>query len=305
MKKYQKDDLTSYTLGTTLTIELLHHQLEHVTKIVFKNNFIQNETYELIMNLIKDTKIEVINSDKIINKLSSKDNCYVIGEFNKYELKLDHGNHLLFVNPENEGNFGTIIRSALGFGINNIAIIKPGIDIFNPSLIRSSMGAIFNVNIEYFSSTEEYKSRFNNNLYPFMLKAKNNITNIEFKQPYTLIFGPESSGLDDSYLNEGTPVVIKHSNLIDSLNLPIAVSIALYESDKQISKKNWQYIVNFFLLWYSINRVDKGVNMKDDKVKELLILNDKINTIIPKLEKMIIIPKEEPIVEEKKKKNGK
>ncbi len=45
--------------------------------------------------------------------------------------------------------------------------------------------------------------------------------------------------------------------------------------------------------------------MKDDKVKELLILNDKINTIIPKLEKMIIIPKEEPIVEEKKKKNGK
>ena len=238
MKKYQKDDLTSYTLGTTLTIELLHHQLEHVTKIVFKNNFIQNETYELIMNLIKDTKIEVINSDKIINKLSSKDNCYVIGEFNKYERKLDHGNHLLFVNPENEGNFGTIIRSALGFGINNIAIIKPGIDIFNPSLIRSSMGAIFNVNIEYFSSTQEYKSRFNNNLYPFMLKAENNITNIEFKQPYTLIFGPESSGLDDSYLNEGTPVVIKHSNLIDSLNLPIAVSIALYESDKQISKKN-------------------------------------------------------------------
>jgi TrmH family RNA methyltransferase len=49
-----------------------------------------------------------------------------------------------------------------------------------------------------------------------------------------LVFGNEAKGLDDSFLKEGTSVVIKHTNNIDSLNLPIAVGIAIYE----FSKKN-------------------------------------------------------------------
>jgi len=64
-----------------------------------------------------------------------------------------------------------------------------------------------------------------------MLKATKDLKKISFKEPYSLIFGPESSGLDDSFLNVGTPVIISHEPTIDSLNLPIAVSIALYESN--------------------------------------------------------------------------
>ena len=53
-------------------------------------------------------------------------------------------------------------------------------------------------------------------------------------QKFSLVFGNEAKGLDDSFLKEGTSVVIKHTNNIDSLNLPIAVGIAIYE----FSKKN-------------------------------------------------------------------
>ena len=52
------------------------------------------------------------------------------------------------------------------------------------------------------------------------------------KEPYSLIFGPEASGLSDDFLEIGTPLIIKHNKMIDSLNLDNAVSIALYEFTK-------------------------------------------------------------------------
>lgn len=129
------------------------------------------------------------------------------------------------------GNLGTIIRSSVGFGILNIAIIKPAVDLFSPKVIRSSMGAIFNVNIEYFDNFNAYLKE-KRNCYPFMLKATTSLSDVVIKEPYSLIFGPEASGLDDSYLNVGCPLIIRHNNTIDSLNLDNAVSIALYEFTK-------------------------------------------------------------------------
>ena len=232
MKKYKKEDLESYTLGTTLTLELLNKKVDLVKRVYIHSKQEKNETLEKILNICNKYKIEVIYSDKIINSLSEKENCYVIGVFKKYETKLDYTkNHIVLVNPSNMGNLGTIIRSAVGFGILNIAIIKPAVDIFSPKVIRSSMGAVFNVNIEYFDNFNAYLKN-ERNYYPFMLKATTSLSDAEIKKPYSLIFGPEASGLDDSYLNVGCPLIIKHNNFIDSLNLDNAVSIALYEFTK-------------------------------------------------------------------------
>lgn len=237
MKKYQKNDSISYVLGTTLVIETLKNKRDIINKIYFNPNIIKNNTYDLILDLSKN--IPLIESAKAFNILAKKDNIYVIAEINKYASKIDSGNHLVIINPENEGNLGTIMRSALGFGIKNLVIITPAVDYFNPSVIRASMGAIFNLNIETYSSFLEYNQKYPHmNYYPFMLKAKSSLNNTVFKEPYSLVFGPESAGLDDSYLNIGEPVIINHDSSIDSLNLPIAVSIALYEVTKNNYIKN-------------------------------------------------------------------
>ena len=95
------------------------------------------------------------------------------------------------------------------------------------------MGAIFNINFKYYDNFNDYyKENSNRNYYPFMLKAKNKLNEVEKKYPFSLIFGAEATGLSDDYLNIGTPVIIKHKNIIDSLNLDNAVSIALYEFTK-------------------------------------------------------------------------
>lgn len=233
IKSYKKDAFYSYTLGAFPTIELLTHKKEYALKILIHSSFKNQEVLDKIISLKGDA--EVVFNDKLIAKLSSKDNCYIIGIFKKYTSTLDpNSHHLLLDNPSNMGNLGTILRSSLGFNIKNIAIIKPGVDIFDPKVLRSAMGAFFAVNICYFSSLDDYKNQFKKHvLYSFMLQATQTLQETKFdKSLCTLAFGNEATGLDLSYLSRNS-IFIKHEHSIDSLNLPTAVGIALYEFNRQ------------------------------------------------------------------------
>lgn len=234
IKSYKKDSFYSYTLGAFPTIELLKKHPEHALKIYIHSSFKNQEVIDMINSLRK--KCEVEFNDKMINKLSQKENCFVIGVFSKYHDCLNSNNdHIVLVNPSNMGNLGTIIRSSLGFGIKDIAIIRPGVDIFDPKVVRASMGAMFSLNIQYFSTYEDYCSIFpNHEKRTFMLQAKNTLQETTFNKNKltSLVFGNESSGLDISLLDENS-IIIEHSNEIDSLNLPSSLAIALYEFRKQ------------------------------------------------------------------------
>ncbi len=234
IKKYSKEGNISFCLGAFPTYELIKNKSEKVLSILIHEKLEISPDIQKILKLAKEKKIEIITNGKLIQKISDKENIYIIGVFQKYESKVDHKqNQVLLVNPSDMGNLGTIIRVMLGFGYNNLSIIKPCIDIFNPKVIRASMGAIFGINIELFDSINEYLKLNKNYKYPFMLQATQTLQNLENKQtPHTLIFGNEACGLDKKFLDIGTPLIIKHSDKIDSLNLSMSVGIALYEFKK-------------------------------------------------------------------------
>ena len=232
IKNYKKEFEYSYTLGAFPTIELLKKHKEDVIDVYLHSSFDNKSVKEMILKLLGKP---FIKNDKLINKLSPKENCYIVGIFKKYKNDLNNNeDHLLLDNPSNMGNLGTIIRSSLGFGIKNIAIIKPGVDFFDPKCIRASMGSIFSVNIEYFASINNYKEKYpTHTIYAFMLNATNLLQTFKFKKGLsTLAFGNEATGLDNSYLNNNS-IIISHSKDIDSLNITNAVSIALYEFNRQ------------------------------------------------------------------------
>ena len=228
VKHYRKEDKVSYTLGTTITIELLKNHPELVEMVYYHS---QLKDVEPVAALCRAHGIDLVQSDKPFNILSQKENCFVIGVFRKSVFTLDSTkNHVLLVNPSNAGNLGTILRSCAGFGVEDVAIITPAVDIYDPKTVRSSMGALFNLRFHCYATLEEYLAEVGERaMYPFMLKAKKTLKEVEAKYPCTLIFGNEASGLPDSYLEVGEPVIIRHSNRIDSLNLPIATSIALFQ----------------------------------------------------------------------------
>lgn len=234
-KRYRRESEVSFSLGITLTFELLRYKTEYVTRIFVHSEMKQGDTLTKLAALCQASNIEIVHTDKIFHVLSQKENCYIIGEFHKFAGRLQADNsHIVLVNPSNAGNLGTIMRSALGFGMNQMAIIRPAVDAFDPKVVRASMGAIFSTEFTYYDSFQEYQDAFGERqLYPFMLNAVSSVHELNPQGAFSLIFGNEATGLPPEFANVGESVIIPHSNGIDSLNLPIAASIAMYEATKK------------------------------------------------------------------------
>jgi len=234
LKTYKKDCGYTYALGASPTIELLQNRPEDCFQVVFSPSY--DDKDGKIKKLCEKNNIPYEENQKTINILSPKENCYVIGALKKRNQainKIDKNkSHVLLDNPSDMGNLGSVMRSCAGFGVRDIAVIGNGADAYNPKTIRASMGAFFHVNIEYFATVYDYLDLYgkNRDIYTFMLNADYNLTDLkQINGVYSLIFGNESSGLDyDIYKSIGKSVVIKHTDAIDSLNLPVAVSIALF-----------------------------------------------------------------------------
>lgn len=233
LKRYRKDYTYSYSNGVFSTIELLNVHPEHVHRVIISSSGEGNEGIEKIIKICKEYGIPIEVNDKTIERISLKGKHLAIGVFSKYQVSVESKkNHLVLFNPSDMGNIGTIARTMIGFGIVNLALIRPAVDCFDPRVIRASMGAIFHLNIEYFNRFTDYQKVFGNNLYLFKTGEDSNIREIKFHKPYSLVFGNESSGLPDDMEIDGQAISIPQSGKIDSLNLSIAAGIALYESSR-------------------------------------------------------------------------
>lgn len=236
IQRYKHDLEVSYALGATLTFELLKSRPEWVTRVFLSSSLEETEGILRLKALCGKQGIRCETNDKAFNILSPKGNCYVIGEFRKTSMTLAPGSHIVLVNPSDAGNLGTILRTAVGFGLTDIAIIKNAVDFYDPKTVRSSMGAAFHVRAEYFDTIEDYCARFPENVrYAFMLSASVPLPEVAVREPFSLVFGNEATGLPDRFAEFCTPVIIRHSRDIDSLNLPMAAGIAMYE----FTKRSW------------------------------------------------------------------
>ena len=229
VKPYKKAADYSYTLGAFPTIELIKSKTAKVLGVYVHSTFTDLEQITL---LCKERDIPVQINDKLIARLSDKENVFVVGVFEKYKQKLDSLKpHIVLVNPGNMGNVGTILRTAVGFGIHDIAFVSPAVDVFHPKAVRASMGALFRLRHEYFESFSEYrKNNPNQEVFCFMLNGTKQLSAADCPKPklFSLVFGNEATGLDDSFLTAGTSVIIPQSSEVDSLNLTIAAGIAMF-----------------------------------------------------------------------------
>lgn len=233
LKRYNKSMEHSYSFGAAGTIELLKHNPQSVIKIILSNRLKDDAHIEIIYEICKKRNIPIEVNEKVINRVADKENIFVIGVFNKFKKVIDSNkSHVVLVNPSNMGNLGTIIRTCVGFGIKNLALITPCVDIYDPKVVRASMGAVFNLNFSHYSSFDEYLSNNSRrNIYTLMLKGSTDINKLERdkSETFSLVFGNEATGLDDSFLDKGKSILIRHTDNIDSLNLPVAVGISIYD----------------------------------------------------------------------------
>lgn len=231
IKSYKKSFEHSYTFGMFPTVELITARPQAVVKVLVSSSYRSDNSMD-IFELCRKHNIRTEINDKAINKVADKENCFVVGVFEKYSCSLSRSqSHIVLVNPSNMGNMGTIIRTLVGFGLSDLAIISPGVDIFDPKVIRASMGALFRINFRYYDNFDQYRSEFKEHMiYTFMLDGAKSLKDVNHDEnkKFSLVFGNEATGLDPSFAGAGTSVLIKHTERIDSLNLTIAAGIAMY-----------------------------------------------------------------------------
>jgi RNA methyltransferase, TrmH family len=158
----------------------------------------------------------------------------VVGVFRKYTCKLaSTANHVVLDRPQYPGNVGAIARTILAFGFADLAIIRPAAEVLDPESVRASMGAAFGVRSEYFANLEDYQAGHPRPIYPFVVTGGRPVTEVTFRPPLSVLFGNEGSGLPEAICSCRPCVSIPQSHNVDSLNVAVAVGIALYEVSRR------------------------------------------------------------------------
>lgn len=232
LEPYRKSLSYSYCLGVFPSLKLLEARPECVTRLLLHPDGTRNAGVDKLRRRCAELGVREEEATRVLEREARKENCYAALVFNKFSDELDAGrNHVVLHNISDSGNLGTALRTLLGFGLNDVAIIRPATDAFEPHALRSSMGALFSHRLRYFDSFDEYRALYpEHQLYPFMLDGAIPLEQVcvRRKEPYALVFGNEAAGLPAEFAHMGQSVVIPHSNSIDSLNLAVAVSIGAY-----------------------------------------------------------------------------
>ncbi|WP_339655034.1 RNA methyltransferase [uncultured Maribacter sp.] len=153
-------------------------------------------------------------------------------------LKFNHKNPLVLVAeaPEKPGNIGALLRTADAANLDAVLIANPKTDLYNPNIIRSSVGCVFSGNIKMGSTTEivSYLKEEGFKVYCAALSASKEYTTVDFKGPTAIVVGTENSGLSDEWLQNSTQnIIIPMEGEIDSMNVSVSAAILIFEAKRQ------------------------------------------------------------------------
>lgn len=144
---------------------------------------------------------------------------------------------LILENLQDPGNLGTILRTAEGAGVTGVLLSRDCVDIYNPKVIRSTMGSVYRVPFCYsqdWRSDLDRLKRQGVRLYAAHLKGEKYYDGISYREPSAFLIGNESRGLtEETAAMADAYIRIPMCGQVESLNAAIAASILMYEANRQ------------------------------------------------------------------------
>lgn len=138
--------------------------------------------------------------------------------------------------PEKPGNIGALIRTAEAAGIDAVIIANPRGDLYNPNIIRSSVGAVFTTQIAMAPSAEvvDFLKQNHIHIYGAALTASVPYTQIDFTEAAAIVVGTEATGLSPIWLEHSDQnIIIPMQGQIDSMNVSVSAAILIFEACRQ------------------------------------------------------------------------
>lgn len=203
---------------------------EELYNVILNSNYKTMEVSEEIFKYISDT--ETPQGALVVRNIKESSFEHIFNTINEYATK--NKQFLVLDKVTDAGNLGTIIRSAVSFGVDCIICLKGTVDMYSPKVIRSTMGAIEKVDMVYVNETEyvQIVKVLQDNNYDIigtMLETNKYITDINMSKKVIFVMGNEANGICDSVKNTCRDFIkIPMENIQESLNVAVATSICLY-----------------------------------------------------------------------------
>ena len=196
-----------------------------------------SEKYELVKNMDHE-----IVSDHVMASISETQTCqgFLAVVKQKPEKKISYkkdGLYLLLEHIQDPGNLGTMIRMSEACGVDCVVMSDDTVDIYNPKVVRSTMGAILRVPFLYVSdlcSTISDMKHLGISIYGASLKNSRDYADVSYREACGFVIGNEANGLtrQTEQVCSGCVHIPMRGN-VESLNAAVAASVLTFEAYRQ------------------------------------------------------------------------
>ena len=153
------------------------------------------------------------------------------------DLKLSKNPLILIAEaPEKPGNIGALLRTADAANLDAVIIANPKSDLYNPNIVRSSVGCLFTNQIATGTTSEiiGFLKERKINFYCATLQNSTSYHTQDYTTPTALVVGTEATGLTEQWRKEATQnIIIPMQGEIDSMNVSVAAAILIFEAKRQ------------------------------------------------------------------------
>lgn len=227
----------------------LEAPIERIREVYFSESFLHAEAENAnVRNKIKELEATGIPyesvSEEVFKKLSdtvTPQGVLLVCKAYHYSLRdlLTKENPLLLIveDIQDPGNLGTMIRTGEGAGIDGIIMTKETADLYNPKVIRSTMGSVYRVPFVVTDDLIGVLSKLRESgitTYAAHLKGTKSYDAFDYRKGCAFLIGNEGNGLKketadaaDSYMR------IPMQGRVESLNAGIAAAVLMYEAARQ------------------------------------------------------------------------
>ena len=235
-KRKNRDDKRLFFIeGLRFVKEALYSDAQ-IKYIVVSESQINN----IDKNLLDKVLDVYLATDKVIKELSATDTpqgIIAVLPYLDFVPKKDLSRILILDSLQDPGNMGTIIRTADATNIDGIILSKGCVDIYNPKVLRATMGSIFRIFIMRVEKLEDSIIELKSNGITVLgahLNASKNYFDIDLRENVAIVIGNEANGISDEVTNSCSELIkIPMMGKIESLNAGVSASVILYEMLRQ------------------------------------------------------------------------
>ena len=215
-----------------------------IKTVLFSSEIIAEEDLYVIKDLSNSETEFIEISTEIYDKLAyrnSTEGILAIAEAKQHTLEnftFPSKNPLILVAEATEkpGNIGALLRTADAANLDGVIIANMKTDLYNPNIIRSSVGCVFTNNIATGSTTQiiNYLKENNISIYCAALQASETYHTQNYTKASAIVVGTEATGLSKEWLQHSTQnIIIPMQGEIDSMNVSVAAGILIFEAKRQ------------------------------------------------------------------------